>query len=520
MDFYRVRIQKLERIARITTIVLVVYLFCFGAAMAFFPIRPFWNDEWRLIYNIKFKDYGALWGRLDLLQECPRVYLSLLKFISAHLDYSYTSLRLPPLVIGAASVALLFYLRKRLYSDNSVLSYLFILILISSQTFTDYLTQVKQYEIDLFLCLVALWQLLVLLKVSQDGVRDRFGYGLACLVFIVAPFFSYTYPIVVAALYPAVLAAAWIRRPISGSVFKHYFFLLMPLFFAGISILVFYLIDVRHVMADKSMYDSYLKAYYQGERPGVIQNFWNLFALIGSGFLFELIFGVLGILAFFHGFFMLAKKQFRSFTSHDYFILYALALLLLVMGLVFSGKIVGGVARLTAYTVPSISILILSLLEQLKSRFGFVRLTKGIAFLLFAGLAGNIISSCINTFTYPEYQSRITTYRNTAKALRDARNKKLPFLYTDGVCGDQWEVPAPAPGKISRYNISPAQIAGADTVAAEVIVKVNPEYKVWDTIPIFYMPERKWINEYVKQLPDSFSAAIAGDGIRYKKYKR
>ncbi|HRO42649.1 MAG TPA: glycosyltransferase family 39 protein [Flavipsychrobacter sp.] len=510
------QIKRIEKIAKFATIGLVVYLLCFGAASVLFPIRPFWNDEWRLIYNIKFKDYEALWGRLDLLQECPRVYLSLLKFISSNFDYSYTSLRMPPFIIGVASVFLLFYLQRKFFPRRQALHYLFILILVSSQTFTDYLTQVKQYEMDIFLCLVALWQLFVLLEISREGIKNRLQYALVCIIFWAVPYLSYTYPIVVAPIYPVILLASFSKTNFPGNRIRHFSSLYAPLVLAALSILAFYLVDVQHVMSDKNMYDSYLKVYYDGGKPNVFQNFWNLFALIGSGFLFEVIFGVLGIAGFGYAAYRILRKKINTFTLLDYFTVYALALLVLVLCLLFTGKIVGGVARLTAYTVPSISILIITLLEDLRAKYGFVKLSKGIAAVLFIGLAGNIITSCINTFTYSEYKRRITTYLHTAKALKEARLRNVPFLYTDGVCGDQWEVAAPVPGTISRYTITPRQIAGADTVAAEVIVKVNPEYKVWDSIPLYYMPDSKWMAEYVKQLPDSLQRAMVGDGINYQ----
>src|SRR5690606_1839450 len=172
---------------------------------------PFWNDEWRLIYNIKFKNFAQLWGTLDLLQECPRVYLTLLKIISANFDYSYTALRLPPLIIGMSSIALLFFLHKKLYPQQSLISGLFILILISSQTFTDYLVQVKQYEMDIFLALAALWQLVILLNLATHEQRWRI-YIFLCLSLLIVPYFSYTYPIVAAPFFPIALLCFWVER--------------------------------------------------------------------------------------------------------------------------------------------------------------------------------------------------------------------------------------------------------------------------------------------------------------------
>ena len=514
------QVKNIENLVRVATIGAAIYLLCFAAAMAFFPLRPFWNDEWRLIYNIKFKDIAGLWGRLDLLQECPRTYLTALKIIGASFDYSYVSLRLPSLIIAVASVFFIFWLRKKLFPNGSVISYLFILILISSQTFTDYLVQTKQYEMDIFLCLLALWQLLTLLKYSKDGVPDKYQYLLLCFTFLIVPYFSYVYPITVAPIFPVILLTSVMQWKGAGGKSWFSWRLFLPLLLVTVSIGIFYLIDVKNVMADKSMYLSYIRLCHNGVEPTFIENFWDLFALVGSGFAFEIIFGVLGFAAFLYGAYRLATTKVRSYTTYDYIRLYAVLLLLLILGLFITGKLIGGVARLTAYSVPSISILIISLLEDLKDRYSYPKISNTITGILFLGLFGNIISTCINSFTYPEYSTRIKTYRNTAAALKMARQEKIPIMVTEGVNGDPYEVDAAAPGRISTNNITPKQIEGVDTLAAEVIVKVNPEYKVWDTIPVYLVPDTKWAQEYVNQLPPEFKAAVVGDGINYRKVSK
>jgi len=486
-------------------------------AQAFFPVRPFWNDEWRLIYNIKFKTIPELWGRLDLLQECPRVYLSILKYIGAAFDYSYTSLRLPPLLLTLANIFFVFRLRKMLYPDNAVLSYLFVLILISSQTFTDYMTQVKHYEMDIFLCLLVLWQLFVLLRIAREGLRQQGTYALLLLTVLLFPYLGYIYPIAVAQVFPVMAVALWARRQQENrrAVIVQ---VALPLVLAAISIFIFYQIDVRNVIGNKDMYDSYQRAYYHTKPETFAGDFWNLFALVGSGFVFEIVFGVLGMAAFFYGIYRLVKTKWSQYTTLQYFHLYAILLLCGVILLFATGKLVGGVARLTAYTVPSISMLLIALLSDIKDKFGRARLGWGMAAVLFLALFGNIISTCINTFTYKDYQRQITTYRNTGKALKQARMQKIPFMVSDGVGGKMQAEPAGGPGKIATNTITPDQVKGQDDLAAEVIVKVHPAYKVWDTVAYFYMPDAKWIANYVGQLPPAYKAVIAGDGIRYHVY--
>jgi len=500
----------------------MIYLLCFGIAMAFFPVRPFWNDEWRLIYNLKFKNVSQLWGTLDLLQQCPRVYLTVLKKITSSFDYSYISLRLPALVIGAVSILFCFYLKKKIFPGTRIYAYLFILILISSQTFTDYLVQVKQYEMEILLCLLALWQLITLLKICEKGPGNKYTYLLLCFSFLVAPFFSYTYPIAVAPIFPVIIFNSILsvkNKQLNKT--RSLLYLYLPLILVSASIVIFYFIDVKQLMADNRMYLSYIRMLGQGKGENhFIENFWQLFSLVGSGFIYEIIFGMLGITSFFYGMYRLAKIKKRDYAREDYLKLYSILLLLLTLCLFLTGKLLGSVARLTAYTIPSISILIISFFEDLSAKYNYNKLAGILATILFIGLFGNIISTCINTFIKPGYSNKIETYWHTSKALKEARLNKIPILITDGVRGDKINEYAPVPGKISFNTITPAQIAGVDTLCTEVILKVNPEYKVWDAIPVYIIPDMKWTNEYVKQLPAEYRSAIACDGINFIKLTR
>ena len=500
----------------------MIYLVCFGIAMAFFPIRPFWNDEWRLIYNLKFKNVSQLWGTLDLLQQCPRVYLTALKKITSYFDYSYTSLRLPALVISVASMFVVFYLKKKILPGSPVYGYLFILILISSQTFTDYLVQVKQYEMEILLCLLALWQLMALLEICDEGQRNKYKYLLLCFSFLVAPFISYTYPIAVAPIIPIIILSSIISlKNTQRNKTQFLLSLYLPLAIVSVSIVIFYFIDVKQLMADNRMYLSYTRMLGQGKDENhFIENFWKLFSLVGSGLIYEIIFGILGIASFFYGIYRLAKIKQRDYTKEDYFKLYGVLLLILTLCLFFSGKLMGSVARLVAFTVPSVAILIVSFFEDLKAKYSYIKLANILATILFIGLFGNIISTCINTFTRSDYSNKIKTYWNTSLALKQARLNKIPILFTDGVRGYKIDEHAPVPGKISSNTITPEQIAGVDTLCTEVILKVNPEYKVWDTIPVYLIPDMKWTDEYMKQLPAEIKSAIACDGINFIKLNR
>jgi hypothetical protein len=515
-----------DKLIRKATVFAAIYILCFGIAQAFFPIRPFWNDEWRLLYNIKFRDMHRLWQTLDLLQQCPRVYLSLLKYITASFDYCYTSIRLPSLVITTASMALAFRLHRRIFPLREKTTYLFLLILFSSQTFTDYLVQVKQYELEIFLCLVVLWQLLTLLDVCDNARPPRTGTMiLLCLSFAVAPFFSYTYPIAVAPLFPILLfrarssfAASHLSGPDKRQLWLS---ILLPLAIAIAAIVVFYIIDVRQLMADSRMYQSYRRMLGSDkEARNFAEDLWQLFSLVGSGLIFEVIFGVVGITSFVYGLYTLAGKKWTAYTLADHLKAYAIILLMLVLALFISGRLLGGVARLTAFSVPSIALLIVLFFDDVRNRYRYTRLANIITTILFLGLFGNIISTFIATFTFPKYANRIRTYWRMSDALKMARTEKLPFIYTDGVRGDVVKDTTTAAGHIMANTITPEQIAGVDVLCDEVIVKVDPEYKTWDTVAVFQAPDMKWMKEYVQQLPPQYTSAIVCDGINYYRIVR
>jgi len=377
---------------------------------------------------------------------------------------------------------------------------------------------------EIFLCLLALWQLITLLEIADEGLGGKKSkYVLLCFSFLVAPFFSYTYPIAVAPVILTIILYAFValkKRPLQNKT-KFVLPLYLPLLLVCISIVIFYFIDVKQLMADDRMYLSYLRMLGNEKNENhFIKNFWKLFALLGSGDAYEIVFGVLGIAAFIYGIYNVAKSKINEYTRQDYLKFYALSLLILTLCLIFSGKLMGSVARLTAFTVPSISMLIVLFLQDLEHIYRKVTLARVVSGILFLGLFGNILSTCINTFTYPEYSNRIKTYWNTSLALKEARENNIPILITDGVRGDKINDTALAPGKISTNTITPDQIAGADRLCAEVVLKVNPEYKTWARTPVYLMPDAKWTAEYMKQLPAEIKSAIVGNGITFLKLNR
>src|SRR5690606_18073544 len=137
--------------------------------------------------------------------QFPRVYLQLTKIVSSFFDYTYFSLRFPAYFLAALNVWFCFRLMKRIYKPLFLECYLFVLMTVSNFTFIEYLVQTKHYQMEILMSLTALWQMLEMISLFEKGLRHKARYVLLCAVFLIAPFFSYTYPIAVAPVFIVVL---------------------------------------------------------------------------------------------------------------------------------------------------------------------------------------------------------------------------------------------------------------------------------------------------------------------------
>lgn len=411
------------------TIGLLSLICIWGLFMICFEIKPFWIDEWRLIANIKFKSHEALWGKLDFTQQFPRVFLQIIKWFTHSLNYSYFSLRFPSFFISVGSMLLLIQLMKKIYIKSTSTRYLFVLIFISAQTFTDYLVQMKHYEMELFLCLVAIGQCVVMQCLMATLTISSIIYVLLCLSFALAPFFSYTYPIAASPIFilVGIHFFSYNQKLNSIKILK----LIFPLILAAFSILVLYQIDVAQLMKDEEMHRYWSYQMIQGNSSmlSIVEKIWGLFAKVGSGLLFEIIFGIFGITAFFYSlFFKIIKQQ-----NKNWLLQYAVVLILVVLVLFFSGKIPMSEPKFNAFTVPAISILIIQLIQDGLRNLKTKKLFQTILVILFLGLTGNIISTIINTYTEKNYATRMAIYQHTNAAIDLAQQQHIPIYITPKV---------------------------------------------------------------------------------------
>ncbi|RYZ28668.1 MAG: hypothetical protein EOP49_41285, partial [Sphingobacteriales bacterium] len=401
--------------------------------LVLWPLKPFWIDEWRLLYNVKFKDSKALWGPLDFTQQFPRLFLVLLKQFTHALGYSYFSLRLPAFFVSVSSMILAWRLMKRHLVLESYYKYLFVLVLVSSQTFTDYLVQFKQYEMEIFLSLLGFWQLSVLIDLHK-GISAPGRYLLLCLSLLAAPFFSYTYPIAMAPVFPVCMLLSW-QASRSGMSLSRLLYIWAPLVLLAFAIGIFYAVDVSQLMQDEAMHKYWSYRMLSAKNPWleIPESIWGLFAKTGSGFLFEIIFGILGMAGLGIAIKTLWKNRNAKQDQRPWLLLlYAVLLMLGIIVLFLAGKLPLSEPKFNAFAVPAISILIIHLLDTIYEA-GRKKAVLWITALLFAGLAGNIVSTVINSFTAPEYSKRVRIYKNTEQAIVKAQQAGVPLLVTPGV---------------------------------------------------------------------------------------
>ncbi len=474
-------------------------------------VKPFWVDEWRVIYNLKFKTAATIWGPLDFMQQFPRVYIELIKAFAAPFDYSYFTLRFPPYLAGTLTILLCYRLMNKIYGRDNANRFLFVMILISCSTFTGYFVQIKQYTMDMLLCLVAIWQLLALLGITGGPMAKRWRYLLLCASFLIAPFFSYTYPIAIAPVYIVLLVhSIYILKNNNSRAATRRVLLLkwFPLLVCTVSISVFYIVDVAQLLHDEGMHKwwGHLMMAKGFSWMSLLNNIWELFAQVGAGLVFWYIFGTLGIVAFIFGIWscVVAMRK-QQYGTAELTRLYSVLLLLLAIILSAAGKFPLGEPRLNAFTIPAISIIIIYFLDSIWQKKVTIGVSQLLSFVLYAGVIGNIYTTFYASISEPVYARQMEIYRSTETAIVMARAKKLPIFITPGVA-----FPYDTTQNVPYYT----------TVPGDWVLKTFPAYKVVDSVPVFAINNISEVKEATAHLPASTKYVMAGDGISYKIFTR
>ena len=476
----------------------------------FWQIKPFWVDEWRIIYNLKFKNSAALWGDLDFMQQFPRVYLELIKSFTQLFNYSYTSLRLPSFLVGTASIGLVWSLMKKFYPKTQPNRFLLVMIFISYCTFTDYYVQVKQYTMDMLLSAVVLHQLIVLLRLSDNMPLNRIRYALLCSGCLICPFFSYSYPIVVMPVFVIVGLNIYQRkrRESLRAIDRITVLQIFPLLLLSLSITAFYFLDVSQLMRDKGMQEfwGHLLMKKGFSSSVFFTNAYNMFAIVGAGLVFQCIFGPLGIASFgYVGFITWKKTITERCELIDWIYLYAATLITSVVVLFAMGVFPLGEPRLSCFVVPSIAILIVGLLDEIRKKQAGERIARNIALVLYLGVIGNIYTTFIAAVSGTEYTKKMNIYRSTENAIVLAQARGLPILITPEVA---------YPYEKTR------NLPFRNNVPGDWVIKTFPAYNVALAIPVYGIRDLTHLREDISHLPISISRVLVGDGRLFRVINR
>ncbi len=484
---------NLNKSADVLVKVVIAFTLLIGAVMVVIPVRPFWVDEWFIIYNLKTKDAHALWGPLALMQQFPRAYIQLVKLVTSAFNYSYQALRLPSLVTGSLVILLGYKTMNRLYDKSRVERYIFLLVLIASATFTEYFVQVKQYTMDMLMSVVAIWQLYELLQ-----LRQRWGvYVVLCLSCFICPFFSYTYLIVALPVFGTVMLRQLLMDKVALPL-REKARQWLPMVFALAGGVVFYFIDGKQLMADSPMHGfwSFLMVDTAHPLRSLMVNGYAVFAQVGAGDLFGNLFGVLGVVAFVAACFQVVRRM-KSIvaTLEGSMVVYSCGVLFGAFVLFLAGKLPLGTPRLNAFTLPSIAILLIWLLQQMEGFKKWVKPKIVLTSILFLWLFGNVFVQYFSYFLRPEYKLQMAIYTATNKVLNDAKEQHLPVMITRHVCYP-YEVPA---------NPDGAPEPGV------WMVKAFPGYDIHNTIQLYPISDTSTAN-----LPNGVQKAFVGDGLVFR----
>lgn len=486
---------------RTITLAVLAYMICCGAALVLFPAKAFWRDEWCLLYNVKFSSHNQLWGPLKFTQQFPRVYLQLIKWFTSTFQYSYWSIRLPSYVVGTLGIALAYSIKDRLFAGKAA-GYLFVLLIAANPMFIDYYVQIKHYEMEFLMSIVAVWQLTEVLDLKDVSPPRPAKYVLLCTSLFAAPFLSYTYPIAVAPV-GLIMGVLCVREyALTGKVLK---WMVPPMLAAVAGISLFYVVDASRVLHDKDMYGFWVGYLMHSSNSWltIISRIWQFFAKMGAGLVFEVVFGITALYALVHAIAGMAKPLLKMKAGRQMLIkCYAVSVPVLIIALFLVGKIPLGQAKFTAFAAPAFGILIPSLLEAERRQAYAEKLRKYLFPILFAALAGNIITAFPQLLIDERKKKQLAIYAATEAAIKLAKQKHLPLLVTPGIG---------YPDDITIYieHLSMPDAAG--------IVKTFPAYDVNDTIAVYTISNLEEASKYKTLLPPGTDTVLAGDGLIYKE---
>ena len=147
------------------------------AVLHLFSLRPLWNDENAILYNMTILTPGEFFTRMfHRDQVFPRVYFWLIHCVSEPFQYSVLSLRSLPFVSMLGGIIVWQGLAARELKQGR-LFFLFLLSWAASVPLVYYAAELKQYSMDLFVS-----ALFLLFIARQNELLSRKGWRVNVLL--------------------------------------------------------------------------------------------------------------------------------------------------------------------------------------------------------------------------------------------------------------------------------------------------------------------------------------------------
>jgi hypothetical protein len=239
---------------------------------------------------------------------------------------------------------------------------------------------------------------------------------------------------------------------------------------------------------------------------GTLLNFYAVFSQVGSGFVFQTIFGILGVTAAVQAMGHAAADLRRRgpLQPAAWLRVYSLLVILAAAALFFAGKLPLGEARLNAFLNIPVSILIIDLLRRLRAAYPDSKIVIGTCVLLFAGVTGNVYTTLLGHYTDEDLPRKQQIYARTGGAIRLAKETGLPILVTPGVA--------------FPYEKDKNLPDTGSTVPGDWILKTHPAYQFPDRIPVYPVADRQRAAFCLDTLASA--AAVVTDGTSVSVLKR
>jgi hypothetical protein len=456
-----------------------------GAIMVFWETHPFFLDEWAIIYNLKYKTSGQLWGGLDKVQQFPRVYLHIIQWFSSMFNYSYISLRLPSFLVHCFGLWYCIYLSKRIFKDNVLYQWLWVLLYAAYPTSVFYFVLTKQYTMEMLLGLVGIAQLILLININNGKNVSNTKYLLLCLSFLIAPLFSYTYPMIAAPIFGVVL----LNTISKGKDITRQWIALVC---CAIGIIALYKLDITQVMKDQGM-ANYWKDYYMVNGFNFKELCYHLymcFALFGRG-AFMVVMAVVGLAAWLFGTYQsigILKRKEKSII--EWLVLYSVSLIWLSVVLFIMNKLPLNAHRLNAYKTAAAGILIVYMFLQMQKAKALHKVAIGAASVVFILQILFIVQPLIKEFAGVDHKKKMMIYNNGKTAILLAEKDKLPIFTTS----------------MTLYP-------HADIDVADWVIKCYPAYKKGSNIPVFPIVSGASADSLLHTLRLSSAVVTTGDSV-------